>query len=218
MRDAIQVLATLCRVAIVSGRDRKDVENFVQLDELVYAGSHGFDIAGPNGLRMEHKEAKACLDSLSAADQELREQLSGVPGAWVERKRYAVAVHYRNTPKDHEKTVRKKVSEVASKHPDLRHRGGKKVFELQPDLNWDKGKAVLWLLEALELTSSDVLPVYLGDDLTDEDAFRMLAGRGLRFIVGPLEHRTEADYYLKDVHEVERLLRELTWFLRKRNE
>jgi trehalose-phosphatase len=218
MRDAIRELASLCRVAIVSGRDRKDVESFIQLDGLVYAGSHGFDIAGPHGLKMEHKEAKARLDSLDAAEKELREKLTNVPGAWIERKHYAIAVHYRKTPKEYEDTVRKEVSDVASKHADLRQRGGKKVFELQPDLDWDKGKAVVWLLEALELESPDVMPIYVGDDLTDEDAFRALAGRGLRFIVGPLEHRTEADYCLKDVHEVERLLHELKRLLRKVNE
>jgi alpha,alpha-trehalase len=154
---------------------------------------------------------------LDAATKELEDALADVPGAKVERKRYAVAVHYRNTPKDRVATVREKVKDISSKRRDLRQRGGKKVFELQPHLDWDKGKAVVWLLETLDLAAPDVVPVYLGDDLTDEDAFRALQERGLRFVVGPLERRTEADYLLKDVHEVERLLRDITRLLRKRN-
>jgi trehalose 6-phosphate phosphatase len=126
-----------------------------------------------------------------------------------------VAVHYRNTPEDEVDTVRKTVSDLAATQPGLRRRGGKKVFELQPDLDWDKGKAVLWLLETLDLVSPDVVPIYVGDDLTDEDAFRALAGRGLRFIVGPIEHRTLADYTLNDVDEVEQLLRDLGALLSK---
>ena len=60
--------------------------------------------------------------------------------------------------------------------PDLRKGLGKKVFELRPASEWHKGKAVVWLLEALGLAGSDALPVYLGDDVTDEDAFGAVAG------------------------------------------
>jgi trehalose-phosphatase len=218
MRDAIRSLASRCPVAIVSGRDRQDVESLVQLNQLIYAGSHGFDIAGPDDLRMEHKEAKARLGALDTVEKELQGRLADVPGAWVERKRYAVAIHCRNTPEDQVHTVRKIVDDQANTQSGLRRRGGKKVFEFQPDLAWDKGEAVLWLLETLDLTSPDVVPMYVGDDLTDEDAFRALAGRGFVFIVGPFEHRTKAEYYLRDVNEVERLLRELECLLRKRHD
>lgn len=210
MRDAVQELAAECSVAVVSGRDRRDVRGLVGLEGLVYAGSHGFDIAGPDGLKMEHEDARARLGSLDGAEEQLRERLLGISGVWVERKRYAVAVHYRNAPEEEEERIQQVVEGVAERYGDLRQRGGKKIFELQPDLDWDKGKAVQWLLESLDLWRADVLPVYVGDDLTDEDAFRALSGRGLRFVVGPLEHETAADYYLQDVHEVERLLRALT--------
>ena len=58
------------------------------------------------------------------------------------------------------------------------------VYEIQPNVEWDKGRAVLYLLEALDLDGSDVLPLYVGDDITDEDAFAALAGRGIGIFVG----------------------------------
>jgi len=74
--------------------------------------------------------------------------------------------------RDDEGAVEAIVNDVLARHPNLRKGYGKKVFELQPRLDWHKGKAVLGLLQALELDGSEVLPLYIGDDLTDEDAFR----------------------------------------------
>ena len=61
------------------------------------------------------------------------------------------------------------------------------VYEIQPKIDWDKGKAVLYLLDALGLDRDDVVPLYLGDDITDEDAFRALADRGIGIFVGHAE-------------------------------
>jgi trehalose 6-phosphate phosphatase len=99
------------------------------------------------------------------------------------------------------------VGEVLARHPRLRRSGGKKVFEVQPDIDWHKGRAVRWLLRALGLEGEGVLPVYVGDDLTDEDAFEALKGRGLAVVVrGEVERPTAADYALEDVEEVRQLL------------
>ncbi|MEW6118428.1 MAG: trehalose-phosphatase [Nitrospirota bacterium] len=79
---------------------------------------------------------------------------------------------------------------------------GKKVLELLPDIMWDKGSAVLWILRRLE----DVhLPVYVGDDVTDENAFRAIGNKGITIRVGTSK-KTCAQYYLKTSREVQRLL------------
>jgi trehalose 6-phosphate phosphatase len=89
---------------------------------------------------------------------------------------------------------------------------GKMVYEIQPKIDWDKGKAVLYLLEALDLNRDDVVPMYLGDDITDEDAFEALADRGLGIFVGRADdpevagRTTAADYVLHTMQEVERFL------------
>jgi alpha,alpha-trehalase len=210
MRAAVAELASHCPVAIVSGRDRPEVERLVRLHNLVYAGSHGFDIAGPGGLSLEHEAGRACLADLDAAEARLERELDGVPGVQVERKRFAVAVHYRNVAGKNVAAVEKVVERTGKAHPKLARRGGKKVFELRPDTDWDKGKAVRWLLRAMNLDRADVLPVYLGDDETDEDAFLALTEGGLGIFVGDPPGATRAVYALRDPEEVRRFLGELS--------
>ena len=205
-REVLERLARRWTVSIVSGRDRADVEGMVGLDGLYYAGSHGFDISGPDGFSEQRgSEYRA---SLKAAADELESSLAAIEGVWVERKFAAVAVHYRQGGPDAEEAVGEVTRAVAAAHPDLRLSGGKKIVELRPNVDWDKGRAVLWLLDVLEL-GDDVIPVYVGDDETDEDAFRALAARGIGVVVG-VEHRpTRARYSLADPDEVRDFLSRL---------
>ena len=77
------------------------------------------------------------------------------------------------------------VDAILAEYPDeLKVTPGKMVYEIQPKLDWDKGKAGLYLLEVLRLDRDDVVPLYLGDDITDEDAFEALADRGINILVG----------------------------------
>ena len=216
MREALAQLSQLCTVAIVSGRDRADVEPLVSLDGLVYAGSHGFDIKGPAGLRLEHEGGRAVLADLDRAERELNERLETVRGARVERKRFAIANHYRNVAEADVPQVEQAVREVLGKHDRLRMSGGKKVYELRPDIDWEKGQAVLWLVKALGLAADETLAFYVGDDVTDEDAFRALAAQGVGIVVGAPAYRTHATYRLKDTDEVRSFLERMIRLLRGR--
>lgn len=220
MRAALKELASLCSVAIVSGRDRPVVEQFVGLEELVYAGSHGFDIAGPGGLSKEHERAAEYLPALNEAQSRLEATLARVPGALIERKRFAIAVHYRLVSPEHLETVRQAVEAAVSEvEPALRKAGGKKVFSIRPDLAWDKGRAVLWLLGKLQLDRPDVLPFYFGDDETDEDAFAALREHGgIGILVSRAPQRTAADYVLSGPDEVGQFIRRLIAWLKSARE
>ena len=209
MRGVLRELANRCTVGIISGRDLDDLRQMVRLEPLVYAGSHGFDIVGPEGLRRQQQDAVTRLPSLDQAEQALREQLQPVAGAWVERKRFALAAHYREVADEDVERVREAVERVVAEHEDLRPREGKKIFELQPDVEWDKGRAVIWLLSTLGLDHPSILPVYIGDDTTDEDAFQSLHDRGLGIVVGAPVSHTRAHYSLRDTDEVEAFLRDL---------
>lgn len=206
MRQAVAALAEVSTVAVVSGRDRADVQERVGLADIYYAGSHGFDIAGPE-RRMQHDAGVEALPELEAAERELGRTLASVEGAQLERKRFSLAIHYRNVADEDVPRVERAVEEARRAHASLRKGVGKKVLELQPDVDWHKGRAVHWLLEALDLRADDVLPVYVGDDVTDEDAFRALHGQGLGVLVGMHDAGvTAADYRVADTDEVERLL------------
>jgi alpha,alpha-trehalase len=205
MRQALRELSARIPVAILSGRDLDDVRRRVDIAGVVYAGSHGFDIAGPHGLRRQM--GSEFLPKLDTAKKELQQALDGISGARVEPKRFSIAAHYRNVKEENVPRVRQAVGEVAWRHRELRKMTGKKVHELQPDIDWDKGRALMWLLETLGLGGRKVFPIYIGDDRTDEDAFRALKKRGVAILVSEQPQPTTARYSLKTPAEVERFLR-----------
>jgi trehalose 6-phosphate phosphatase len=210
-REILRRLAARGPVAILSGRGREDVAALVGLDGLTYAGSHGFDIAGPT-LRREIGDG--IPERIDRAAARLREELSGIEGALVEPKRFAVAIHYRLARPEDLPRIEQAVDAVRAEYPDLRKVPGKKIFELRPDLDWDKGHALLWLLEALHVERLDedggeVVPLYVGDDVTDEDAFRAIEGRGIGVLVAEEPRETAAAYSLRNPEEVRVFLERL---------
>lgn len=213
MRAILRTLASQCTVAVVSGRDRAEVEKLVGLENLFYAGSHGFDISGPQGLHFQHEGGRQALPDLDRAEKELRELLQAVKGVLVERKGFAIAVHYRNAADEDLASIKNTVQEVSQGYEGLKTSPGKQILELKPNLEWDKGKALLWLLERLGLKEARVLPMYLGDDLTDEDALRVLADRGIGILVGDPGRPTSAHFRLRDVGEVKQFLQGLEGLL-----
>ena len=133
-----------------------------------------------------------------------------MPGAHVERKRYAVAVHFREANEDAEPIIERIVNSIGDREERLRVTTGKKIFELRPSVEWDKGKALEWLMERLGLDLDATIPLYLGDDVTDEDAFAVLVDRGLGIVVGREGEPTLAHYALESPDEVRELLARLT--------
>jgi alpha,alpha-trehalase len=132
----------------------------------------------------------------------------------VERKRFSIAAHYRNVNEGNIAKVKRAVSEVAERHGELHRVHGKKVCELLPDIDWNKGKAVLWLLGTPGLEHDPVRPIYIGDDRTDEDAFHAIENCGIPILVSEQPKITAATYSLKDPDEVERFLQIITDRLR----
>ena len=209
MRRALARLAERCTVAILSGRDLADVRHLVGLPTLVYAGSHGLDIAGPGGISIQH--GLDYLPALDEAEKRLGPVVASVPGALLERKRLSLSVHYRMVPDPGGVTrLDDAVREAAA--AGLRVVAGKKVLDLRPDLDWDKGRALQWLLTAVQLPLPDTLPLYVGDDVTDEDAFTALRGRGVGIVVrGEDDDRpTGAALALAGPSDVAALLGDLT--------
>ncbi|WP_057937783.1 trehalose-phosphatase [Algoriphagus resistens] len=217
-KKIIKDLSEYITIAIISGRDRKDAESMIGLPNLIYAGSHGFDIKGPNGLQKQHEQGQETLPALDKAEARLIENLANVASVQVERKKYAIAVHYRNVEKESIEQVKSAVAAEAAQHPKLKKGYGKKILELKPDLDWDKGKALRWLMEELRSDTYEQTPVFIGDDITDEDAFKAIRGKGTGIIVGAHDEETAASYSLQNVDEVNLFLTELKRFLSERKE
>ncbi len=213
MREAVRGLAGRCTVCVVSGRDRRVVQELMGVDDLVVAGSHGFDIWSPQEGTLEHEAGAGFDDLIRRVQARVREDVGGIDGVLIEPKKASVAVHYRLVADEERPKVHAAVDALLAEHPDeLKVTPGKMVYEIQPKLDWDKGRAVLYLLEALSLNREDLVPLYLGDDITDEHAFQALEGRGIGIFVGDPrdpevgDRTTAAHFVLTSVDEVERFL------------
>jgi trehalose 6-phosphate phosphatase len=111
-------------------------------------------------------------------------------GVAVEHKRFGVAVHYRNAERNRVGEVLSAVRE-AGQRTGLRITTGREVIELRPDVDWDKGKTLRWVLEEIsDDESAALLPMYLGDDITDEDAFDAIQDDGVGIVV---RHNDDGD-------------------------
>jgi trehalose 6-phosphate phosphatase len=200
--DALTSLSAACPVAILSGRDLADVRERIGLPGLWYAGSHGFELTGPDGTHHQNPEAAASIPVLAGAAADLADQLGHIPGVVVEHKRFGVAVHYRNAARDRVGEVAAAVR-TAGQRTALRVTMGREVIELRPNIDWDKGKTLHWVLDYIRDNegAGPLLPIYLGDDITDEDAFDALDDDGIAILVRHSDdgdRATAARYALDD--------------------
>ena len=236
-RSVVRGLAARYPTAIVSGRARATAQGLVQLDELYYAGSHGFDITGPmrkaggrkssmggdtlaaagdedEGVAMpslSYQVADSFRPALEEAKARIEEAVAGISGCMVEDNTFSVSVHYRMVSEGEDRErVQEIVDAMVAEMPMLRRTEGKMVYELRPSADWDKGKAVEWLLEQIRKEQDgEVFPFYIGDDVTDEDAFRIMGGLGgIGIIVSDtaVEDSTAASYALHSPKEVVQFL------------
>ena len=222
MRDIVRALAARCPVCVVSGRDRGVVNELMGVDHLVVAGSHGFDIYDPHRGVVEHEASRGWEDLVSEITERVRTGAADIEGTQVEPKHASVALHDRHVADADRPRVNGLVEAVLAEHPgELRVTPGKFVHEIQPKIDWNKGKAVEHLIGVLDLDRPGpdgraTVPIYLGDDITDEDAFRALAERGDHgepglgiLVIDPADapsRETAATAVLSTVDEVGRFL------------
>jgi trehalose 6-phosphate phosphatase len=191
-------------VGIVSGRPLAEVRRMVGLRGLAYLGNHGMEIRA-KGRTWVQPDAARKARSVGRAARAVAVRTRGIPGVLVEDKGLTASVHYRTVAARHHARLRAIVAdEVRRSRGGLVLTQGKKVFEIRPNVPWDKGRGVLALLRR-ERGLRSSFPVYIGDDRTDEDAFRALRGRGLTVRVGS-GGLTLARYRLRGVGDVWKFL------------
>ncbi|KAE9601271.1 putative trehalose-phosphatase [Lupinus albus] len=215
MRKTVRKLAKCFPTAIVTGRSIDKVYNFVRLTELYYAGSHGMDIKGPSKSFKFNKDKKSeevlfqpanseFIPMIAEVYQKLVEKTKSIAGAMVENNKFCASVHFRCVDEKKWSELAQKVRSVLKEYPRLHLTQGRKVLEIRPTIKWDKGMALQFLLESFGFANStDVFPIYIGDDKTDEDAFKKLIdrGQGIGILVSKFPKDTSASYSLKEPNE-----------------
>jgi len=209
-----------CKLAIVSGRALKDIKNVIGLKGIIYSGNHGLEIEGPK-IKFEPIVSSRYKAILEQIKNNLNKKLSSFKGAFVEDKGLSLSLHYRLVDKKNipqVKTIFRETVILYLVRNKIKIKTGKMVLEVRPHLEWDKGKVVLWLLtrQRFALKGSNVFPIYIGDDRTDEDAFRAIENKGLTIFVGEPK-ASYAKYYLKDTGEVFEFLQKVLVLLNARN-
>lgn len=207
-------------VAIVSGRKLADIKEKVCLSGIDYVGNHGLEIEYA-GRKLKGIIPRGFLAIIKKIKELLQKKLHHVEGLLLEDKGVILAVHYRQVKRNDLAKVKKKFYETMKAYgkSQVKIGVGKKVLEIRPPVDWDKGKAVFWLLQSYRKRHGanyrSVFPIYIGDDKTDEDAFAALKGVGLTVAVGQ-KRNTQAEYYVKNSEEVYKFLKNVYAFLKER--
>jgi trehalose 6-phosphate phosphatase len=215
-RQKLQALArkTGISVGVISGRQLAELKGLVAIEGIYYAGNHGLEIEGP-GISYVSPEAGTARPVIAELAAQLTEALENVAGVIIQEKGFSVSVHYRLVKPEDEDAVAEAVQQITAPHIDkgeIKVYPMKKVWEIRPPVDWDKGKAVVLIGQKIKdaLKLNRLLTIYLGDDTTDEDAFRVLRRPdGWSVFVSGEKASSSADYYLNSVAEVEEFLARL---------
>ncbi|SDQ16015.1 trehalose-phosphatase [Halopelagius longus] len=203
-RKAVEELVDHPRieVTVISGRELADVVERVGIDGIDYAGNHGLEMR-IDGEKEVHPDAVTARSEIEDLCAEIRSEIDHVPGSFVEEKGVTASVHFRQTPEEYVEEVVAAVEELAAdSEEDIHVVSGKQIREIRPDVDWDKGRVV----DRLDERAPDGWrTMYVGDDTTDEDAFRAVQPSGIGILVGDRPD-TDADYRIENHEQVPSLL------------
>ena len=197
------------RVGIISGRAISDLKELVGINDIIYAGNHGLEIEGP-GFKFINPLAEDLMPLLHLLHRVLVQSLTFIKGAFVEDKGLTLSVHYRQVDESRVPEVTNAVESIVSTSRavgKVKTTTGKKVYEVRPAVDWDKGKAIQLLLDKYSRKKRRQLVIFLGDDRTDEDGFKVVNRYGgASIFIGEENTESSASYYLRSPGEVERFL------------
>jgi trehalose 6-phosphate phosphatase len=198
-------------IALISGRSLRDLRERIGIADVYYAGNHGLEISGPDldDVVPAALELEPRVQSIWRA---VEAEVGAIDGVFIENKHLSLSIHYRQIDDEAEqKRVQDGVRRVFDREPGgLRLTTGKRVLEIRPDIDWHKGKALLFILEDIQRAHGvEMMPLFVGDDKTDEDGFEAIAGRGAGVLVGAADAVTAATSYVRNPDETVDLLERL---------
>ncbi|MBN1394136.1 MAG: trehalose-phosphatase [Pirellulales bacterium] len=200
VRRLLQRLADLPRVhlGVVSGRKLDELKTLVDLPGLCYAGAAGMELE-LGGKRVVHPRAETVAAATAELIERIEEPLAKYPGAWIEDKRFACTVHYREVAPERIDRLRACVEEIVRREDGgARIVEGPMALEVAPALGWNKGTAVRAIVDHLDAPPGRAMIVYAGDGGNDADAFEAVAAAaGITIGVGP-DAPSTARFHLPD--------------------
>ena len=201
----------LVTLAVISGRQLENVKKMVRLPRLIYSGNHGLELKG-GGYEFLNPKARKATKALESISKQLKKELAHIPNALIEDKQLTLSVHYRLVSKRKIALVKRIVHRISKpwrKRKLVRLTRGKCVIEVRPNTTWDKGAVVEWLAKQVEQKTKPkkLFPIYIGDDVTDESAFRAVNRlKGASFLVRERARKTSAQYRITSASNVARFL------------
>ena len=206
------------KLGIISGRTLADVKERVGIGDVIYAGNHGFEIEGPE-IKFIHPLTEELNSIIRMMGTVLKRTMDKIKGVIVEDKGITLSIHYRLVDDDklpQVNSIFENTVGTARKLGKIKTTSGKKVHEVRPAIHWNKGNAAQLIFDKVSHAhkKGETLPIYLGDDLTDEDAFKVINQlNGISILVGGTTQPSEAHYYLNSPAEVNSLLAEFAKIL-----
>ncbi|HEY8176394.1 MAG TPA: trehalose-phosphatase [Gemmatimonadaceae bacterium] len=214
-RDTLRKLVALpgVLVALVSGRSAADSWRLAGLAGAWVIGNHGLELRDPDGKLTTPQEVQPFEAAITEAARALGPIERTVPGAIVENKRWTLSLHYRLVDPSATPALMERAGEVAREFG-LRMMEGKKIIELRPPVDVNKGTATTALAERVGALRDGGSVMYAGDDRTDEDAFRALRARNRQAVTtridtseaDPSEMPTHAEFVLGSPDELRQVL------------
>lgn len=199
-------------VGIISGRALGDLRDRVGLKRVLYAGNYGLEIEGP-WFSFRNPVAEESTSLLHDLCQQLSLALGTIKGVIVENKVLTLSVHYRlvaESQSDQVRSIFEQVTRTARMRGEIQVTCGKKVYEVTPAIDWDKGKVVDLLFQKKREEEEKVLPLFLGDDLSDEEGFKAIDKYdGIAIFIGEGGGQSGAHYFLRSPAEVNEFLERL---------
>jgi len=198
-----------CSVGVVSGRTIDELKRFIGLEQIFYVGCHGLEWVAPDGTRSMASTNRVLVDALRSLHEAMRRDLARFDGVVVEDKGIALALHYRRAQPRVALAARKEFVRAVHWYQQqgvkLELLAGKEVLEAKP-AGTTKGDAIMQILGRY---APAALPIYVGDDITDESAFFSIGEKGLAILVAESPRATAAARFLKDPSAVYDFLRGL---------
>lgn len=204
-------LREVISLSIISGRALSDLKKRAYINGAYLAGCHGLEVKG-KGFNFSHPDVAKNWNLLMRIAERLKRRYSSIKGVLIENKELEIAVHYRNVREREIQLVRDGIKDIQEYYKEKIEIGfGKKVFEIKPKTDWDKGSCVRMLMLVIKAglpKGMSVLPVYIGDDKPDEPAFKVVSKNGVSIAVGENSKPfLKAEYFLMNTEDVKNFLK-----------